>query len=233
MGTHPNGPSTTLPDKKPLLDVLKQNPTLLSSKVASSYQNDLPFLFKVLSVNLALSIQAHPTKEKAVELHSKFPNIYKDPNHKPEMTVALTPFEALCGFRPLQDIKAFLQTWPEFAEVVGAQATKEFVSGVNAAAVEEQDVQGNKQLLKTIFSNLMRCDESKVKQQLEVVVKRLGSPQDHQEGSIESLFLRLNQQFPGDVGCFCALFLNYVILQPGEAMFLAANLPHAYLSGGR
>ena len=47
------------------------------------------------------------------------------------------------------------------------------------------------------------------------------------------LFLRLHHQFPGDCGCFCIYFLNYMMLKPGEAMFLEANLPHAYLSGGK
>ena len=47
------------------------------------------------------------------------------------------------------------------------------------------------------------------------------------------LVLRLNDQFPGDVGCFCVYFLNHMRLEPGQAMFLRANLPHAYLSGGR
>jgi mannose-6-phosphate isomerase len=46
------------------------------------------------------------------------------------------------------------------------------------------------------------------------------------------LLLRLSEQYPGDVGCFCALLLNHVCLKPGEAMFLAANEPHAYLLGG-
>ena len=46
------------------------------------------------------------------------------------------------------------------------------------------------------------------------------------------LVLRLFEQYPMDVGCFVAYFLNHFTLQPGEAMFLEANLPHAYLSGG-
>ena len=50
-------------------------------------------------------------------------------------------------------------------------------------------------------------------------------------GSLEELLLRLNSQFPGDVGCFCVFFLNYLTLEPGQAIFLAANMPHAYLSG--
>ncbi len=52
----------------------------------------------MLSVAKALSIQAHPDKELAKHLHTSYPQIYKDGNHKPEMALALTPFEALCGF---------------------------------------------------------------------------------------------------------------------------------------
>ena len=51
--------------------------------------------------------------------------------------------------------------------------------------------------------------------------------------SLGDLILRLNSQFPGDGGCFCAYFLNRMLLKPGEAMFLEANLPHAYLAGGK
>lgn len=55
-------------------------------------------MWQVLSVAKALSIQAHPDKELAKHLHTSYPQIYKDGNHKPEMALALTPFEALCGF---------------------------------------------------------------------------------------------------------------------------------------
>ena len=43
-------------------------------------------------------------------LHRKFPDIYKDSNHKPELAVALTPFQALCGFRPVQQVADFLSS---------------------------------------------------------------------------------------------------------------------------
>lgn len=46
----------------------------------------------------ALSIQAHPDKELAKALHKSHPSVYKDDNHKPEMALAITEFEALCGF---------------------------------------------------------------------------------------------------------------------------------------
>lgn len=47
----------------------------------------------------------------------------------------------------------------------------------------------------------------------------------------EQLVLLLEKQYPADVGVLAAFFLNHVKLNPGEALFLGANEPHAYLSG--
>jgi mannose-6-phosphate isomerase len=84
MGTHPQGPSFVQDDPASdrhgtaLSDLIKANPSLhLSDEVAREYNNDLPFLFKVLSVRKSLSIQAHPDKALARELHTKFPTFYK------------------------------------------------------------------------------------------------------------------------------------------------------------
>jgi len=45
------------------------------------------------------------------------------------------------------------------------------------------------------------------------------------------LTLRLSKQFPNDVGIFAAFLMNHLILAPGEALYLGANMPHAYLFG--
>ena len=55
---------------------------------------------------LVINIQAHPDKQLAEKLHLKWPAIYKDSNHKPEMAIAITPFQAMCGFRPIEEIKS-------------------------------------------------------------------------------------------------------------------------------
>ena len=85
LGTHPSGPS--------LLD----DGTELSKVVKGG---NLPWLLKVLSAGKALSIQAHPDKSLAEKLHKDKPDLYKDSNHKPEMAIALTPFEAMCEPAP-------------------------------------------------------------------------------------------------------------------------------------
>ena len=101
MGTHPNGPSRVVGETGAASATLKEH-----------IGAGLPYLFKVLSVNKALSIQAHPDKSLAEELHADRPNVYKDPNHKPEMAIAVTRFEAMCGFRPMHEIALFLESVP-------------------------------------------------------------------------------------------------------------------------
>lgn len=106
MGTHPSGPSTLLDDNGELLllrDWLARKPDALGRVVAARWGGDLPFLFKVLSVAKALSIQAHPDKKLAEALHALRPSVYKDDNHKPEMAIAITEFRALIyGFAGIQ-----------------------------------------------------------------------------------------------------------------------------------
>jgi mannose-6-phosphate isomerase len=76
MGTHPSLPSKDLETQRTLLDLVQENQALLSSDIAERYENKLPFLFKVLSINKALSIQAHPNNKLAEQLHSNDPKNY-------------------------------------------------------------------------------------------------------------------------------------------------------------
>lgn len=76
MGTHPSLPSKDLQTKRTLQDLIEDNQSLLSTDIAEKYSNKLPFLFKVLSINKALSIQAHPNKKLAEQLHAKDPKNY-------------------------------------------------------------------------------------------------------------------------------------------------------------
>lgn len=66
MGTHPNGPSQVKNNGKPLLSVISENPNYLGLKIIGKFGVDLPYLFKVLSVNKALSIQVHPSKVSSI-----------------------------------------------------------------------------------------------------------------------------------------------------------------------
>jgi len=90
MGAHSKKPSlvTNIDPPTNLTDLLKNNPVLVGKKIIERFGTaTLPYLFKVLSINKALSIQVHPDKNHAEQLHKMKPDIYQDGNHKPEIAI--------------------------------------------------------------------------------------------------------------------------------------------------
>lgn len=230
MGTHPKGPSTIFSSGELLSDWIKTHAKTLGHKaneLTADGVGQLPFLFKVLSVNKSLSIQAHPNKKEAERLHKENPKEYPDDNHKPEMAIALTPFEALCGFRPKTEIAEFLKSVPELRLVVGEENAEELLEG-------KSDSENSP--IKKSFTALMTSDDKTIKEQLAHLVARVQEAKTSGDSEVVvschgDLLLRLYDQFPGDVGCFAIYFFNFITLKAGEALFLEANLPHAYLYG--
>src|SRR6201996_9230101 len=153
MGTHPSNPSKDLATSRSLLDLVQENQMLLSPSIAKRFEQRLPFLFKVLSINKALSIQAHPNKKLAEQLHAKDSKNYPDDNHKPEMTIAITPFEGLCGFRPLEEIAHFLNTIPPLKALVGDADAEGLIQ---IAENGSSDVETSKAALRKAFTALMK-----------------------------------------------------------------------------
>ncbi|EIW55798.1 mannos-6-phosphate isomerase [Trametes versicolor FP-101664 SS1] len=234
MGTHHTSPSRLL-DSEKLSDHLAAHPELMGARVverfraAGAAEGNLPFLFKVLAIGKALSIQTHPDKAMAEKLHQERPDVYKDANHKPEMALALTPFQAMCGFLPLPRIAAYLSAVPEFAALVPPAIAAQF-----AAAASSADPRGpaEKAALKDVFAAVMTADAALFQPQLERLVRRYENGEVHDvERDVQELVVRLHSQFPGDIGVFCAFVLNHLTLKPGEAIFLAAGEPHAYVAG--
>ncbi len=243
MGTHPSNPSKDLTTGRSLLDMVQDNQALMSTSVSKKYNQKLPFLFKVLSISKALSIQAHPNKKLAEQLHEKDAEHYPDDNHKPEMTIAITPFDGLCGFRPLAEITHFLQTVPSLRELVGEEKAKSFEQAVKGQETTEDEskTEENKKALRSAFAALMESKPEDIERLALKLIQQAkdegsefagsgGPSNDGQE--LADLMQRLNSQFPNDIGLFVTFFLNYVKLEVGEAMFLKADDIHAYLSGG-
>ena len=243
MGTHPSNPSKDVETQRALLDMVQDNQALMSIEIGKKYGQKLPFLFKVLSIRKALSIQAHPNKKLAEQLHAKDPKNYPDDNHKPEMTIAITPFEGLCGFRPLNEISHFLSSVPSLRKLVGESTAKEFETTVSGqeTSESEKDVASNKKALQSAFSSLMKIDKASIAAAAKDLVASAEKEGDSFAGGggpsntgqeLADLVIRCNSQFEGDIGLFVLFFLNYVKLEIGEAMFLKADDIHAYLSGG-
>ena len=207
MGDHVNGPAR-----------LTGSGTLLSEHMGARGLGRLPFLLKVLSVHKPLSIQAHPDKSLAERLHEQFPELYKDDNHKPEMAIALGDFEALCQFRSAEEIRANVAGVPELA-------------GLVADAVVPSAAGDDGSWLRAHYGALMRQSDATVRAAVETLVARVEGKPEAERSETERVALHLNRFFPGDVGVMSAFFLNYVKLTDGQALFLAANEPHAYVSG--
>ncbi|KAF3058622.1 Mannose-6-phosphate isomerase [Daldinia childiae] len=242
MGTHPSNPSKDLESGRTLLELVEGNQMLLAPSVKARYGSKLPFLFKVLSINKALSIQAHPNKKLAEQLHQKDPKNYPDDNHKPEMAIAITDFEGLCGFRPLGEIAHFLSSVPALRQLVGEDAAKAFIATVRGQESDDssESTTQNKRALQSAFAALMKSSQEDVASAAKSLVSDAESRGDEfADGGIEStsgavmseLVIRLNKQFPEDIGLFVLFLLNYVRLSPGEALFLKADDIHAYVSG--
>lgn len=243
MGTHPSVPSKVVGEPslegKVLRDVVTDDPSrYLHESVIKKFGSDkeLPFLFKVLSIEKVLSIQAHPDKALAKKLHSVDPKNYPDDNHKPEMAIAVTEFEGFCGFKPLEEIAASIKSIPEFAEILGASLSEEFCNGIQSVTVTGSDAdRSNRKILQKIFGKLMNTQESVIATKAAALVERASSDPstfDLLSSGLADLIVRLDKQFPEDIGLFCGcLMLNHVHLKAGEAMFLQAKDPHAYISG--
>jgi mannose-6-phosphate isomerase len=172
----------------------------------------LSFLLKFLAADQALSIQAHPNLEKAKAAFAAGNPNYKDDNHKPEAIVAVSEFEALCGFKSDQQIRELLE------DILSYPITPELRE---AAALWAQLLD---QGLQKLFSHLLHSRNNFVELGLS-----LAALADF-DGRFE-LAARLNSQHPGDPGVAVALLMNYVRLQPGQSLALPAGNIHAYLSG--
>lgn len=172
---------------------------------------------------------------------------------QPEMTIALTDFSGFSGFRPLREIASYLATVPEFERVIGSSVAASFRKTISSASehacakldqslpasAQSDEIKGLQEALKKLFSALMNADvETVVKPNVRSLVKRykengnVKSSKQLPKGSVEELVVRLNEQFPDDIGIFCSFVLNVCTLKPGQALFLKANEPHAYLQGG-
>ncbi|ELT0935931.1 mannose-6-phosphate isomerase [Enterobacter roggenkampii] len=223
MGAHPKS-SSKIEDAsgqaRSLRDVIDADKAaLLGDKVAQRF-GELPFLFKVLCADQPLSVQVHPNKQASeigfakenaagIPLDAAERN-YKDPNHKPELVFALTPFLAMNAFREFSEIISLLQP------VAGANnAIAHFLENPNAEALSQ------------LFASLLNMQGEEKSHALAVLKAALES----QQGEPWETIRLIAQFYPDDSGLFSPLLLNVVKLNPGEAMFLFAETPHAYLQG--
>ena len=180
----------------------------------------LPFLFKILSIDTSLSIQAHPHKELAEQLNKDFPDIYTDANHKPEMIIALTEFEALCSFAESNVIYDRISSNPSL---------KKFYADIDIEKLKSEDT--TKEVLKEIIKYTFDATEDQVRECVENLLNDVNAMNPDERTREQLLARKLNEQYQNDVGVIVSFLLNHLTLQPGEALVLKPNEPHAYLHG--
>lgn len=135
---------------------------------------------------------------------------------------AALDFEGMCNFRPTAEVLSNLETLPELAELVGGKSSLDALR--TASSSEEK-----RAALRTVFSSLMSASNDAVISALDTTVASTKTASVRSD--VDELFLRLVGYYPGDVGCFAAYLLNHIRISPGQAFFMAANEPHAYLNG--
>lgn len=233
LGAHPGDPARLAGGSDcSLLELIEADPAgQLGRQVLSKFGPRLPFLLKVLAAEEPLSLQAHPSKRQAEEgydrederglpVDSPLRN-YRDRNHKPEVVVALGPFEALAGFRD-------------------AATTVEVLSCLDVPELEPHIEllrgQPDEAGLRALFTTWITMPQNAVGQLLPRVVEGCvrylaehGGAGRH--SAVMRTVLEISDTYPGDVGVLSSMLLNRVTLQDGEALYLPAGNLHAYLSG--
>jgi len=223
MGAHPNGSSIVEDSRgytRSLQEVIAEEATMLLGEAVATRFGELPFLFKVLCAGQPLSIQVHPNRQAAqvgfakentagIPRNAAVRN-YKDANHKPELVYALTPFVALNGFRDFTQIANLLLPLADAHPAI-----------VDFLAQPQADT------LRLLFTALLAMEGDKKAHAL----ARLKALMADSQGEPWDTLSNIATYYPDDCGLFSLLLLNLIKLMPGEAMFLFAETPHAYLEG--
>ncbi|MHC6203446.1 mannose-6-phosphate isomerase, class I [Breznakiellaceae bacterium SP9] len=231
MGCHPAGPSQALVGDTlvPLSDLLRKEAT-----------RALPYLFKVLAAAKPLSIQAHPNLEQAqagfeAENNALIPiddpqRNYKDANHKPELLCALGPFTAMAGFRAASEIVKRLEAIASLLPNVLKTHCTMLLVILKAAAPQPQ-------VLERFFTAVLNLSAALSGEERIL----LGQTIMQNEAALIQAFpeyrrdwtscAQLAAYYPDDPSIIAPLYLNCIDLNVGEALFICAGMPHAYIHG--
>lgn len=217
MGTYPVLPSYVKSTGQDLQEVLDNYPkdTIGEKVVAKFGHSKLPYLPKVLSIAKALPLQVHPNTDLSSKLHQEKPSAFTDPNHKPEIALALSDFEAFVGFKPLEQVAKLMELEP----------LKQFMPDVKMSEFGDQQ-------LKSVVRNMLLADEKTTKQAVESM-QSIPIEQFGPDSYIPKLVgVLIDQYDETDNGILVALVcMNYLTLKAGEGLYIPADGIHAYLSG--
>ncbi|AYE94594.1 mannose-6-phosphate isomerase, class I [Mycobacterium paragordonae] len=236
FGAHPGDPAwLETPDGgTSLLAALTADPEgQLGPASRARFGDVLPFLVKVLAADEPLSLQAHPSAAQALEGFAREERLgipvnspvrnYRDTSHKPELLVALQPFEALAGFRQASRTIELLRA-------LNVSDLDPFIDLLSAGSDDQSDADGLRALFTTWITAPQPDLDVLVPAVLDGAIVYISSGATEFAAEVKTL-LELGERYPGDAGVLAALLLNRITLAPCEAIFLPAGNLHTYLRG--
>jgi phosphomannomutase len=241
FGAHPSAPASTTLEARPisLQRLIQLAPVeILGPSAVARHGPQLPFLLKVLDAREMLSVQVHPDlaqaqagfeRENAAGLPLDAPGRnYKDPYPKPELHVPLTRFWMLHGFRRLENLAELLSRVPELALLLPDLHAQLRAAGPDRGARAD--------LLRRLYESAMTLPQAEVDTLVRLLLKRLARAKPSDPAEPDYWVLRAGRRWavpgkPCDRGLFSIYLLNLVQLEPGQATFQTAGVPHAYLEG--
>ena len=233
LGAHPLGSSLLADCERPctLKEEIELDPHRhLGAAVHAEFPSRLPFLFKVLAADRPLSLQAHPSAQKAragfaAEEERAVPiddptRSYRDSFDKPELFVALTPCEVLCGFRPAN----------EAADILARLGISE-LSPYIASLLTGRAADGLRVVVTTLLSLPVAAKSTLAARVVDECRRILASDDPGPHAGAYAWAVRLGESYPGDIGVVMSLLLNLIALEPDQAIFVGPGMLHAYLYG--
>ena len=227
MGAHPDAPSLIKTKEGswiPLHKFIADSPLSTLGEDLFSEFGELPFLFKVLSASMPLSIQVHPDKDRAVEGYERERALgipigapecnYKDRNHKPELAVALSGLSALCGFRDPA----------EASRLLGKGLCDYFGFGDSKAEDSFRNI-----LRKAL--SLKEKERLLVEERAKARARELAASPDPAEALAGRTVLLCYEHYPHDSGAISPFFMSVLQLGPGQGVYIPAGVMHAYVGG--
>jgi mannose-6-phosphate isomerase len=246
VGAHPGDPAR-LPDGRTLDVAIRDRPEpALGRRVVEMFGPRLPFMVKALAAAEPLSLQVHPTSERArlgyadenaagVPIGDPVRN-YQDEFHKPELVLALTRFEGMAGFRDVEKSAQILRLldspWAEdVADRLESGPAFQALHGV-VADILHLDSGRLDGLVAAVGEAAQRAEQVAHRRRPPGSRRLLERTSVQRESTrVFAQTAALAARYPNDPGVLVTLLLNHVVLAPGEAMFLDAGVVHAYTSG--
>lgn len=230
IGAHDADPAL-VPNEGPLNQLIAADPDrFLGSLAKKKFGPHLPFLLKVLAIAKPLSLQVHPTlgqaragfieeNDEGIAISSR-DRTFVDDNHKPELVLAVSDFDALMGFREVQEIISFVKL------LINCGAVR-LSNRVLDPLQSSPDGAGLSAVLKSLLG---QPDDSDFVAETVQAASQIALSGGEFATSAD-WFVKIAGFYPAHPDVIATLLLKLVHLTPGEAMYIAAGQVHCYLGG--